>query len=193
MNEQRIRKALQVVLHPKLKKSLIDLGMVRNISFVNGTAGLELALKSEHSPLKKLLVQQIKTVLSLLPEISSVRIKVVTLSPEEVKQMFPQAPLKGIEKVKHFLAVASGKGGVGKTSIAVNVALALVKQGCKVGLLDADIYGPSVPMMLALSEPLDQRDEMIVPNEKYGLRIVSLGMTAGQNEAFIWRGPLVSR
>jgi ATP-binding protein involved in chromosome partitioning len=107
--------------------------------------------------------------------------------------LFPKAPLKGIEKVQHFLAVASGKGGVGKTTIAVNVALALVKQGYRVGLLDADVYGPSVPLMLGLSDALDQEDNMIVPKEKYGLRVMSLGMTAGQNEAFIWRGPLVSK
>jgi ATP-binding protein involved in chromosome partitioning len=122
-----------------------------------------------------------------------VQVEVKALSREEFEHLFPRAPLKGIAKVKNFLAVASGKGGVGKTTIAVNVALALVKQGCTVGLLDADVYGPSVPLMLGLSGALDQEDNMIVPSEKYGLRIVSLGMTAGQNEAFIWRGPLVSK
>jgi len=115
------------------------------------------------------------------------------LSPAEFAELFPRAPLKGVANVKHFLAVASGKGGVGKTTIAVNVALALAGQGCKVGLLDADVYGPSVPLMLGITEVLDQVDNMIVPVEKYGLRIVSMGMTAGQNEAFIWRGPLVSK
>lgn len=124
-----------------------------------------------------------------LPGVSSVQVGVITLSREESEQMFPTAPLKGIEKVKHFLAVASGKGGVGKTTIAVNVALA--QQGHKVGLLDADVYGPSIPLMLGISEALDQKENMIIPKEKYGLRIMSLGMTAGQNEAFIWRGPLV--
>jgi len=193
MDEQRIRETLQVVQHPKLKKSLIDLGMVRNISFADGMVSLDLALKSERSPLKKLLVGQIETTLSLLPEVSSVQVNTMVLSPEEAERMFPKPPLKGIEKVRHFVAVASGKGGVGKTTVAVNLALSLAASGYKTGLLDADIYGPSIPTMMALSDPLDQAGEMILPNEKYGLRIISLGMTAGQDEAFIWRGPLVSK
>jgi ATP-binding protein involved in chromosome partitioning len=193
MDEKQIRDALQAVLHPKLKKSLIDIGMIRNISIQDGVVTLTLALKSERSPLKKVLIGEIEKVLGALPEVSSVQVEVVALSREEFEHLFPAAPLKGIEKVKHFLAVASGKGGVGKTTIAVNVALALVKQGYKVGLLDADVYGPSIPVMLGLSEALAQEDNMIVPKEKYGLRIVSLGMTAGQNDAFIWRGPLVSK
>ncbi|MBU0663941.1 MAG: Mrp/NBP35 family ATP-binding protein [Proteobacteria bacterium] len=193
MDEKQIRDALQAVLHPKLKKSLIDIGMIRNISIQDGVVTLTLALKSKRSPLKKVLIGEIEKVLGALPEVSSVQVEVVALSREEFEHLFPAAPLKGIEKVKHFLAVASGKGGVGKTTIAVNVALALVKQGYKVGLLDADVYGPSIPVMLGLSEALAQEDNMIVPKEKYGLRIVSLGMTAGQNDAFIWRGPLVSK
>ncbi|MBU0663590.1 MAG: Mrp/NBP35 family ATP-binding protein [Proteobacteria bacterium] len=193
MDEKQIKDALQAVLHPKLKKSLIDIGMIRNISIKGGAVTLSLALKSDRSPLKKVLIGEIEKVLGALPEVSSVQVEVITLSREEFEHLFPKAPLKGIEKVKHFLAVASGKGGVGKTTIAVNVALALAKQGYKVGLLDADVYGPSVPVMLGISEALAQEDNMIVPKEKYGLQIVSLGMTAGQNEAFIWRGPLVSK
>jgi ATP-binding protein involved in chromosome partitioning len=193
MDEKQVRNALQKVLHPKLKKSLVDIGMIRNISIKDNVIRLTLALKSEHSPLKKVLIREIENVVASLPELYSVQIEVITLTKKEFDQMFPKAPLKGIEKVKHFLAVASGKGGVGKTTIAVNVALALAKQGYKVGLLDADVYGPSVPLMLDLSEALNQEDNMIIPKEKYGLRIISLGMTAGQNEAFIWRGPLVSK
>ena len=183
IDDKRIRDSLQTVLHPKLKKSLVDLGMIRDISKKDDVVTLTLALKSERSPLRKFFVG----------EISAIEVKIETLSKQEYEKIFPKAPLKGIEKVRHFLAVASGKGGVGKTTIAVNVALALVKQGYRVGLLDADVYGPSVPLMLDLSDALDQEDNMIVPKEKYGLRVMSLGMTGGQNEAFIWRGPLVSK
>ncbi len=193
MDEKQIREALQTVLHPKLKKSLIDTGMIRNISIDDNAVKLTLALKSDRSPLKEILIHEIEKVVGELPEISSVQIEFTTLNREEIGRLFPKPPLKGIEKVKHFLAVASGKGGVGKTTIAVNVALALVKQGYKVGLLDADVYGPSVPVMLDISEALYQDDNMIMPKEKYGLQIMSLGMTVEQNEAFIWRGPLVSK
>ena len=193
MNEKQIREALQTVLHPKLKKSLIDIGMIRNLSIKGDVVKLTLALRSDRSPLKKVFIREIEKVVGTLPGVSSVQVEVITLSREKIEQLFPKTPLKGIEQVKNFLAVASGKGGVGKTTIAVNVALALVKQGYKVGLLDADVYGPSVPVMLDISEALYQDDKMIMPKEKYGLRIMSLGMTVEQNEAFIWRGPLVSK
>ncbi|NOR25665.1 MAG: P-loop NTPase [Desulforhopalus sp.] len=193
LDEKLIRETLQTVLHPKLKKSLIDIGMIRNILIEGDVVTLTLALKSERSPLRKGFADKIETLVGALPDVSSVQVEVVALSKEEFARLFPKAPLKGIENIKHFLAVASGKGGVGKTTIAVNVALALANQGYKVGLLDADVYGPSVPLMLGLSDTLEQDDNMIIPKEKYGLRIMSLGMTAGQNEAFIWRGPLVSK
>ena len=192
-DEKRIREALQSVLHPKLKKPLIDLGLIRNISIREGAVTLTLALKSDRSPLKKVMISQIEKAVGALPEISSVQVEVIALSQEKIDLLFPKPHLQGIEKVRHFLAVASGKGGVGKTTIAVNLALALAKNGYKVGLLDADIYGPSVPLMLALTKALEQEDDMILPKEKFGLHIVSLGLTAGQNEAFIWRGPLVSK
>jgi len=193
LDEKKINEALQTVLHPKLKKSLIDIGMIRNVIIKDDVVTLTLALKSEKSPLKKGFVDEIEKAVGTVPEVSSVKIEVVVLSEEEFERMFPRAPLKGVENVNHFIAVASGKGGVGKTTIAVNVALALARQGYKVGLLDADVYGPSIPLMLDLTEPLEQDSNMIIPREKYGLRIMSLGMTAGKNEAFIWRGPLVSK
>lgn len=193
INEKVVRDALQSVLHPKLRKSLLDVGMIRDISIKESVVTVTLALKSETSPLRKLFTTEIEKVVGALPEVTSVEVEVKVLSPEEYAQMFPQAPLKGIADVNHFLAVASGKGGVGKTTIAVNIALALAGQGYKVGLLDADVYGPSIPVMLDLSQALEQENDMILPTEKYGIRIMSLGMTAGESDAFIWRGPLVSK
>jgi ATP-binding protein involved in chromosome partitioning len=193
MEEKKIREALQIILHPKLNRSLVDLGMIRDIGVEGDAVHLTLALKNDRSPLKNSFLGQIKQAVGAVPGVSSVQIEVTTLSQEESARIFPKAPLRGVEKVRHFLAVASGKGGVGKTTIAVNLALALVRQGCKVGLLDADVYGPSIPVMLDISGALDQHDKMILPREKYGMKVISLGMTSGRDEAFIWRGPLVSR
>jgi ATP-binding protein involved in chromosome partitioning len=193
INEQVVRDALQSVLHPKLGKSLLDVGMIRDIIIKESVVTVTLALKSATSPLRKLFTAEIEKVVGALPEVVSVEVEVKVLSPEEYGQMFPQSPLKGIAEVNHFLAVASGKGGVGKTTIAVNIALALAGQGYTVGLLDADVYGPSIPVMLDLSHAMEQENDMILPREKYGLRIMSLGMTAGETDAFIWRGPLVSK
>jgi ATP-binding protein involved in chromosome partitioning len=193
VDEKKIREALQNVRHPGLQKSLVDLGMIRNISVSEENVSVTLALKSRHGPLLEKISHEIKEAVSVIAGVSKVQIEVTTLTPEEIKRLFPKAPLKGIEKVRHFIAVASGKGGVGKTTVAVNLALALVRQGFRTGLLDADIYGPSVPLMLDLPEALEEEMGMVLPCEKFGLRIVSMGMTAGQNEAFIWRGPLVAK
>ena len=193
MDEKGIREALQTVLNPKLKKPLVDLGMVRNIVIQGEEIQLTLALKAAHGPLKEKIVREITEILETLPGVSKIEVAVITLSQEEIQRLFPKPPLKGIEKVRHFIAVASGKGGVGKTTIAVNLALSLARNGFRVGLLDADIYGPSIPLMLAIPGPLEEEEGMVLPNEKFGLRIVSMGMTAGQDEAFIWRGPLVSK
>jgi ATP-binding protein involved in chromosome partitioning len=102
-------------------------------------------------------------------------------------------PLIGIEKVKQFIAVGSGKGGVGKTTVAVNLALALGKQGYRVGLLDADIYGPSIPTMLDLHLEAELEGGMMKPVEKFGLKIMSIGFMIDEDQPVIWRGPMVSR
>jgi ATP-binding protein involved in chromosome partitioning len=193
LNEAQVREALQAVLHPKLKKSLVDIGMIRDIAIRGDVVSLTLALKSDRSPMKNVWQTQIKNVVEQLPGVASVQVSTAVLSREESERMFPRASLRGIEKVKNFIAVASGKGGVGKTTIAVNMALALHRRGKKVGLLDADVYGPSVPVMLDIKESLKEENGLILPREKYGLRIVSLGMTGGENDAFIWRGPLVTK
>jgi len=99
----------------------------------------------------------------------------------------------GIQKIKNFIAVASGKGGVGKTTVSINLALALQQQGFKVGLLDADIYGPSVPTMLDLHQEVEIEQGMIKPLEKFGLKIMSIGFMIDEDQPVIWRGPMVSK
>ncbi|HBG19361.1 MAG TPA: chromosome partitioning protein [Desulfobulbaceae bacterium] len=193
LDENQVNKALQNVLHPKLRKSLVDIGMIRNVTIRGDVVGLTLALKSDHGPLKDKFVRDIEQLLGAIPGVAKVDIDVTSLSREESERLFPQIPLEGIEKIGRFIAVASGKGGVGKTTVAVNLAVALSRIGFRTGLLDADIYGPSVPLMLGLPESLREEGGMILPCEKHGMRIVSLGMTAGETDAFIWRGPLVSK
>ena len=102
-------------------------------------------------------------------------------------------PPVGIEKVKKFIAVASGKGGIGKTTVAVNLALALKRQGYQVGLLDADVYGPSIPTMLDLHLEVEIKEGMMQPIEKFGLKIMSIGFMIDEDQPVIWRGPMVSR
>ncbi len=194
IDEFKIREAVKSILDPELKKSLLDLGMIRDIHVENDHVGLTLALSTARCPRKDTMIEEIKGVLEKLPGVGGVDVRLTTLNKEELEKLFPKHPLVGLEKVRHVLAVASGKGGVGKTSIAVNVALALAGRDRRVGLLDADVYGPSVPVMLALegAQP-EEENEAILPAEKFGLRIMSLGMLTAKGQPVVWRGPLVAK
>ncbi len=191
-DKQKVLNALKEVQDPHLKRNLVDLGMIKDLTVDKGEVNLTLALTTMRCPLKNQLVEEIKQVIGALTGVSSVDVQLAAMKKEERKNLFPKHPLAGINKVKHTLAVASGKGGVGKTSVAVNVALALQKRGHKVGLLDADIYGPSIPFMLNISEKPEMDAGMLIPVEKYGLKTLSIGMMLKQRQAIIWRGPLVS-
>lgn len=194
IDEQRVHEILKALKHPKTRKSFLDLGMIRDIAVEGDTVSLTLALKSERSPLRRGLEQQINSALKVVDGVGSVRINATAMSQAEWEKIFPPPSYKGIAQVKEIVAVASGKGGVGKTTVAVNIALSLAGQGLRVGLLDADVYGPSIPIMLDLAgEPESTAEGMIHPLEKFGIKVMSLGMSAKQDEAFIWRGPLVAK
>ena len=193
VDEKQVRKALKKVKHPKLQKAFVDLGMIRNILIERAVVKLTVALKGKNPTVQDTIKQEIKDTLLAFPDITTVKVKFTTLSPKEIDRLFPKAPLKGIENVRHIIAVASGKGGVGKTTIAVNLALALHKENFKVGLLDADVYGPSIPVMLALPETPASESDIVTPIEKFGLHVMSIGMAVKQGQPIIWRGPLVSK
>ena len=103
----------------------------------------------------------------------------------------PSAVSRAIPGIKHIIAVGAGKGGVGKTTVSVNLAMALMKSGSRVGIIDADVYGPNVPMMLGISSQLESDGKKIVPAEKYGIRVVSMGFLADEKAPLIWRGPML--
>lgn len=192
-DKQSILEAIKVVQDPELNKSLVDLGMIRDIFVEKGLVRLSLALTTSKCPQKEAIVAEIRQVLENLPDVSKVEVKLTTLTKEELRKLFPEHPLVGLNRVRHVLAVASGKGGVGKTTAAVNVALALAAKGNLVGLLDADVYGPSVPVMLGVNDSPDWENGMMIPVEKFGLRIMSLGMITDKGKPVVWRGPLVSK
>lgn len=193
ITEQKIKEALKGVQDPELKKSIIELQMVRDIHITDGEVRLTLALTTLRCPMKQKIVADVKRAIEEIPGVSGAEVKLTAMSSEELNRLFPKHPLMGIKKVKHFIAVASGKGGVGKTTVAINLALALSKKGLKVGLLDADVYGPSIPVMMDLSQKPEVEHGMIVPIEKFGLKIMSFGFFLGDNQPLIWRGPLVAR
>ncbi|MFP3982144.1 MAG: P-loop NTPase [Desulfurivibrionaceae bacterium] len=145
IDEEKVKEKLKELKHPGFGKSLLELGMIRDIGIVDGTVNLTLALKNDRSSFRGTLEKKIKDGLSSVEGVAEVRIEVTTLSREEIERLFPKQELKGIKQVERIIAVASGKGGVGKTTVAVNLALALHQQGFRTGLMDADIYGPALP------------------------------------------------
>jgi ATP-binding protein involved in chromosome partitioning len=127
--------------------------------------------------------------------VTEVKVILTTMTSEERAKLLGQEPseMQGIEKVKRIIAIASGKGGVGKTTVAVNLAIALSKKSFKVGILDADMHGPDIPIMLGIDErPLGCKG-MLLPIEKFGLKVVSTGTLAGEGVPIVWRGPLVNK
>jgi ATP-binding protein involved in chromosome partitioning len=191
--EERIRESLKTVQDPELKRNIVELRMVRDIRVTDGEVRITLALTTLGCPMKKRIVEDVKHAVQKVAGESSVHVELVAMNREDLDRLFPRHPLLGIEKVSHCLAVASGKGGVGKTTIAINLALALAGEGFQVGLLDADLYGPSIPTMLNLSKRPRVESKMIIPLEKYGLTIMSFGFLLEGARPLIWRGPLVAK
>jgi ATP-binding protein involved in chromosome partitioning len=193
MTEKQIKSALSHVIDPDLKKDLVTLNMVDTIKTGGNKVSFRLILTTPACPLKDHLrnacIDAIHRHVS-----SDAVVEIEITSRVTTRRKETDAVLKD---VKNIIAVGSGKGGVGKSTVAVNLAVALARAGAKVGLIDADIYGPSVPMMFGL---LDRRPEgverngkmYVVPFEKFGIRLLSIGFFVDQTKALVWRGPMAS-
>ncbi len=188
ITEARVLEALKSVMDPELGKDLVTLNMIRNIVIEGDNVKFSLILTTMACPLKKEIETSAVNAVKSIPGVGSVIIETGAQVPT-AKRMPDKAPIPG---VKNTIAVASGKGGVGKSTVSVNLALALARTGARVGLLDTDVYGPSVPMMMGLHEPLMATpEEKLIPHEKFGLKLVSVGFMIDEETPLIWRGPLV--
>jgi ATP-binding protein involved in chromosome partitioning len=193
MKVENVLKALGTVQEPDLGKDLITLNMVRDIVISGNEVSFTVVLTTPACPLKDLIknscVQAIHQLIG-----NEIHVKVNFISEMNSKRTDPKTILP---KVKNIIAVVSGKGGVGKSTVASNFALALSADGAKVGLLDADIYGPSLPIMFGVrgERPLMKTVDgkgMILPLEKYGIRLMSIGLLIDEKDAVVWRGPMAS-
>lgn len=193
VTEEEVWERLKGIQDPELRQSLVALGMIKELTLAEGRISLTLALTTRGCPRRNQMVTAIKEEVGALPGVTAVEVKLALLPPSARARVLEKPCLVGLARVRHFLAVASGKGGVGKSSVAINLALAMARQGLRVGLLDADIHGPSLPLMLGLSGRPRMVEGRIIPEEKYGLRVVSFGLLVQEGEAVIWRGPLVAR
>lgn len=197
MTEQEIINFLKEVHHPgKQDKDIVELGMVQSVEIEKDSVSVTLAFPKRRDPLSEYLIGSARAALIRhLP--SSVHSEVKTVVVEEVKPKKNPMDLgtEQVEGIRHIIGVASGKGGVGKSTVAVNLACALARMGFKVGLADADVYGPSVPTMTGTegavpSAEKDGEQELILPLEKYGVKWMSVGYFAQKGQALIWRGPM---
>ena len=193
MTEDKILAALRHVDDPDLKKDLVSLNMIRDVKIDGKHVSFRLVLTTPACPLKNQIKQ---ACINAIHEFADKTAEVEVIMDSKVTSMRKdnEELLKG---VRNIIAVGSGKGGVGKSTVAVNLAIALAKSGARVGLIDADIYGPSIPMMFGLlnkhPEGVEKDGKMyVIPFEKYGIRLLSIGFFVNQSKALIWRGPMAA-
>ena len=178
--------ALKVVIDPDLRRDIVTLGFVKNLVIANGRVSFTIELTTPACPVKDQLRAEAVAAVRALPGVSDVDVQMTANVRSVSAPETGRTPLPG---VKNVIAVGAGKGGVGKTTVAVNLALALARCGSRVGILDGDIYGPNVPMMLGLQTQLVTEGKQIVPAEKYGVQVVSMGFLTQDDAPIIWRGP----
>src|SRR5712664_466144 len=190
VTQEQVHGVLKEVLDPNTGKDFLATKSARNIKVEGGSVSLEIELgypaKTQVDPIRKLIAGKLRGV----PGVSAVNVSVTS----KIVSHSVQRGVKLIPGVKNIVAVASGKGGVGKSTTAVNLALALAAEGASVGILDADIYGPSQPMMLGISGRPETTDgKTMEPLENHGLQVSSIGFMIDPDEPMVWRGPMVTQ
>lgn len=188
VTEGVVYEALRTVEDPEHHRSILSLNLVRSLVVREGAISLVVSLLRPEEGYRQVLERDIRAAIARVEGVQSLDLKFEATTPGG-RRLQDKEPIVG---VKHLVAVASGKGGVGKTTVAVNLAIALQKMGGKVGLLDADVYGPNVPLMLGATEqPRAIAENVIIPVEAYGLRIISMGLLSPGDKPLIWRGPML--
>ena len=196
MDKNKVKELLSKINYPGFNRDIISFGMVKDIQIKSENVSIYLKITSQNEEKKNLLIQTIKKHLTDHFSLVSVIIddKDNSNSPSESSSAQTPTIEPILPKVKHVVAIASGKGGVGKSTVASNIACGLKHKGRTVGLLDLDIYGPSLPIILGVNQqPKMTADNKLVPLDRYGMKIMSFGFISGNDTPVIWRGPLVSR
>ena len=181
--EQQILDALRGIRDPDTQKDIVALGLVRDLSVQSGQVSFTLAFTGQAAATKAMVHSMATRVVGQLPGVSGVQAKMGGAGAPAHAELIPE--------VRRTLAVSSGKGGVGKSTVAVNLALALRQSGATVGLIDSDVYGPDVPLMLGTRGRPGMFDNKIIPVEAHGLKVMSIGLLVNEKEPLVWRGPMI--
>jgi len=186
VSQDAVLAALRTVDDPDLRKDLVTLNMIQDLEIEGGTVNFTIMLTTPACPMKDKMRNDANAAVSAVPGVEEINIKMDANVPSDGRQ-------RGLLEVpvKNAIAVASGKGGVGKSTVSVNLAVSLAKSGAKVGLLDADIYGPNVPTMMGVESLPPAKDGKLVPAEAYGVQVMSIGFLVKPGQPLIWRGPML--
>src|SRR3569623_99871 len=190
VSELQVQTALKELVDPNTHKDYVSTNSARNIKLDGGAVSVDILLsypaQSQLPVIKQQIEDKLKSIDGVTAATANVSFKIVSHSVQRGVKLIPN--------VKNIIAVASGKGGVGKSTTAVNLALALAAEGARVGMLDADIYGPSQPMMMGSDQRPESEDgQTMEPLENYGVQVMSIGFLENQDEAMIWRGPMATQ
>ncbi|MBI2093599.1 MAG: iron-sulfur cluster carrier protein ApbC [Candidatus Omnitrophica bacterium] len=186
-----VLKALKQVQDPDLHKDLVSLGFIKNLTIQEGRVAFTIELTTPACPVRDVMKEQARAAVAALAGIEQVDIQ---MSSSVRSSLFVPQAERLVPTIKNIIVIASGKGGVGKSTVSVNLALALSKSGARVGLLDADVYGPSIPKMLGITaQPEMDEQNRIFPIEQYGIKVMSMGFFMKPEEAVVWRGPMLHK
>jgi ATP-binding protein involved in chromosome partitioning len=195
LTEDDIKTALRVVKYPGYSRDIVSFGLVKQIAAHDGAVSVAMQLTTANPDVANQIKSESERALQALPGVTRVHVEVnLQGSPQAAAPQSPWAQQHKVPGVRRIVAVASGKGGVGKSTVSVNLACALQHLGAKIGLLDCDIYGPSIPLMMGVHErPTISAEEKMVPPSNYGVKLMSMGFLVEGDQPVIWRGPMIMK
>ncbi len=188
VTEAAVLQALTAVRDPDFNRDIISLKFVKNLRIDGGQVSFTIELATPTSSAKEEMRSLARDLVGRIPGVTGVEVQMTAMVKPAISPEINKAPVEG---VKNVIAVGAGKGGVGKTTVAVNLAIALSQAGARVAVIDGDIYGPNIPIMLGISTQLQTDGKKIVPAEQYGIQLVSMGFMTSDDSPVIWRGPML--
>jgi ATP-binding protein involved in chromosome partitioning len=187
VTKEQVLQALRHVQEPELHRDLVSLNMIRDLQVDGDRVAFTIMLTTPACPLRSQIEEEARKAVASLPGVNKVEIKLASDVPNDGRMRgLVSAP------IRNAIAVGSGKGGVGKTTVAVNLAIALAETGARVGLMDADIYGPNVPTMLGVHRLPPPTQNKLIPAQAYGVKMISMGLLVKPGQPLIWRGPMLN-